>query len=163
MLDTANVNDVLLAGAKEVFETMIFIDLQQATDPNLKLDGDCLLGSITFTGNIDGCLGICCTINCARIIAANMLGMGPDAQLSADEVKDAIGEVTNMVMGTIKSRMTGIVGNLLVSIPTVVTGRDIRSCLCERNTQTITANATVEDNHLIEFSLLYTNKNSQLA
>ena len=41
-----------------------------------------------------------------------MLAMDPSEELSEAEISDAIGEVTNMIMGGIKTRILDAVGNI---------------------------------------------------
>ena len=154
MVDEVCLNDALLAGTKEVFETMIFIDLEETTEPNQKIEGDALLGSITFKNGIEGCLTICCTVTCAKIIAANMLGTDPEEEISEEEICDAIGEVTNMIMGSVKARIQDSIGGLQVSIPTVVRGQHIENSLGDR-TSKVLAKFSIEDEYIIELSLLY--------
>jgi hypothetical protein len=98
MLSTIALSDILLASAKEVFETMIFMDISDVSESDSKLEGETLLGSITFMNGVKGCLTICSDMDCAKTIALNMLGMEPDSAISKEEICDAIGEVTNMVM-----------------------------------------------------------------
>jgi len=154
MLDTIALKDVLLAGAKEVFETMIFIDIAECCEPDRKPEGEKLLGSITFKNSIKGCLVICCSIPCAKGIAINMLGMEPTAEISKEEICDALGEVTNMIMGSIKSRIHDSIGDIQVSIPTVVSGRELESSLGE-DANKITLRLNIEDRDIMELSLLY--------
>ena len=45
-------NELLLDSAKEIFETMIFMDLLESQDPNHTIQGDAVLSSITFKGNL---------------------------------------------------------------------------------------------------------------
>jgi chemotaxis protein CheX len=137
---------------------MIFMSLEEVGDPDMKVDGDTILGSITFTGNLEGCLGIYCGMVCAKTIAANMLGMDASEEISEEEVCDAIGEVSNMVMGSVKSRLIDSVGDLQVSIPTVVTGRDIENSLGQRATTKVLAKANIEDEYLAEISIMYGEK-----
>lgn len=155
MVNELCLNEALLDGAKEVFETMIFIDIEKSDDSNHAIEGDSLLGSITFTGNLEGCLTICCGTDCAKTIAANMLGMEPDEQVSDEDVCDAIGEVTNMVMGSLKSRIQDNIGNIEVSIPTVVCGQEIENSLGEKSTSRIWVNVNVGQDHPALFSLIY--------
>ncbi|MHC4475817.1 MAG: chemotaxis protein CheX [Planctomycetota bacterium] len=155
MVDQIAVSDALFAGAREVFETMIFMSLEELCDADLKIEGDTLLGSITFTGNLEGCLAIYCGINCAKTIAGNMLGMDSSEQISEEELCDAIGEVANMVMGSVKSRLQDSVGDLQVSIPTVVSGRELENSLGQRATSKVLARANIEDEYVAEISILY--------
>ncbi len=123
--------DVLLESAKEVFETMIFMTVEQCPDC-IAVEGDSLLGSITFTGSIEGCMGISCDLECAKTIACNMLAMEGEDDISDGEIRDAIGEIANMVMGSLKANLLKQeVGNLEVSIPCVVSGKEITSSLGE--------------------------------
>ena len=154
MVDEVCLNDALLAGTKEVFETMIFMDLEETTEPNQKIEGDALLGSITFKNEVEGCLTICCTVTCAKIIAANMLGTDPEEEISEEEICDAIGEVTNMVMGSVKARIQDSISGLRVSIPTVVRGQHIKNSLGD-GTSKVLAKFSIEDEYIIELSLLY--------
>jgi chemotaxis protein CheX len=154
MIDEICFSAALLEGAKEVFETMIFIDLEESLEEDQQIEGDSLLGSITFTNGIEGCLAIRCSISCARIIAANMLGIDTPEEISEEDVCDALGEVTNMVMGSIKSRLQSNGSELLVSIPTVTRGQNLASSLGNRAGK-ILLKVNTEDEDIIEFSFLY--------
>jgi chemotaxis protein CheX len=125
--------DMLLDGAREVFETMMFMTLEECHVPSLQVEDPTLLGSITFKGSVEGCLAICFNIDCAKSIAVNMLGMEPDEELSEEDVADAIGEVVNMVMGALKSRIMESVGDVQVSIPSVISGNELVSTLGENS------------------------------
>ncbi len=154
MIDELCLNDALLAGAKEIFETMIFMDLEESTDPEQKMEEDTLLGSITFTGTLEGCLTICCSSSCAKTIALNMLGMDSTEEINGEDINDAIGEVTNLVMGSVKSRLADSVGNLEVSIPTVVRGRKLENSLGD-GANKVLVKVNIEDEFAAELSLLY--------
>ena len=154
MIDEVCLNEALLGGAREVFETMIFADLEESCEPEDDIEGDALLGSITFKGKLEGCLTICCSVPCAKTIAINMLGMEPSEELSEAEICDALGEVTNMVMGGVKSRILDSVGNLEVSIPTVVSGRGLQNSLGEGAIKTL-VKVKFEDEYIAELSMLY--------
>lgn len=160
MVTTTSLRDSVLDGAKEVFETMIFMALEEAADQTIEMMEDVtLLGTITFKGSLEGCLGICCGINCARTIAANMLGMDPDEEISEDDINDAVGEVANMVMGAVKARIQDEVGNVEVSIPSVVQGMELRNSLGERSSRLVIS-ASLEEEHTIRLSLLYRENNN---
>ena len=154
MIDEVCFSAALLEGVKEVFETMIFMDIEESSEPEEKIENDSLLGSITFQGEIEGCLGIRCGMPCAQTIAANMLGMDPGEEISQPEICDAIGEVSNMVLGSIKSRIQESAGELQVSIPTVVSGQNLENNLGE-GASTILVKVNTGDEYVIELSFLY--------
>ena len=121
--------EALLEGAREVFETMMFMTVEESDDSQGQITGHAFLGSITFKGPIEGCMSICCGQVCAGTVARNMLAMEPDEEISEDEIEDAIGEVANMVMGAVKAKIMDAVGDVQVSIPSVVSGTELESSL----------------------------------
>ena len=145
--------DVLLESAKEVFETMVFMELAEAIDTNPTVDENDLMGLITFKGDINGCLGIRCSKSCGENIAKNMLGMDPDEQISSEQTYDAIGEITNMVMGSVKVRIEPQTGSIQVSIPSVVQGQKLTNSLGEREDKSV-AVVDIEGQDWAELSFL---------
>lgn len=154
MMTTVPLKDALLDSAKEVFETMVFMTMEESTDDAASLGDTTLLGSITFKGHFEGCLGVCCDEACARTIAANMLGMLSAEELSESDVSDAIGEIANMVMGAVKARIQNEVGSVEVSIPSVVQGRELKNSLGDGSDQ-VKVLVNIEEQYLARFSLQY--------
>ena len=154
MLDTVALSEILLMSAREVFETMIFMDIAEAPDSAAALEGELLLGSITFVNGSKGCLTICSDMECSKTIALNMLGMEPGSEISKEEICDAVGEVTNMVMGSVKKRVRDSLGEVQVSIPTVVIGRQIENSLGEPSTK-VRVKICIDDKYVAELALLY--------
>ena len=145
-------HEVLIAGAKEIFETMIFLDLQVVEGVEESSDCETVLGTITFTGSIEGCLGISCGQDCAQTIAASMLGMDSGEDLSAQDVHDAMGEVCNMVMGCVKASLADDFGDIQVSIPTVVSGREIAHDMGDHN-ESVLSRVRIADQYCTQLSL----------
>ncbi len=161
MIAATLVKDCLLDSASEVFETMVFMALEEAGEEVQSIDEDVvLLGTITFKGAIEGVLGICCGFECARTIAANMLGTDPDEDLKADDIDDAIGEVANMVMGAVKARIQNETGTVDVSIPSVVRGRELQSSLGE-GSHNLGVTVYIEEEHIMKLTLLYRESDNQ--
>jgi len=147
-------SEAMIGGAREVFEKMVFMQIESCAHTTSQIEGNLLLSSISFRNGIDGCLGICCNKDCARTIAINMLAMSPNDPISDNEIKDALGEVANMVMGTVKTAIQSDLKNLQVSIPVVVTGRNLQNSLGE-GTERISVTVATSDNYIIELTLLY--------
>lgn len=154
MLTATCFKDALLDGAREVFETMVFMALAEAQPDGPEIGETALLSSITFKGDLEGCLTICCGETCAQTIAANMLGTGPGEQIPDNGVSDALGEMANMVMGAVKSRVQGDIGRMEVSIPSVVQGRELRNSMGER-AQRVVVRVNIEEQYGAEMSLMY--------
>jgi CheY-specific phosphatase CheX len=154
MLDQMTLNDTVIDAAREVFETMIFMDVETRSEACPIITGQALLGSITFKGTLEGCLAVCVSQFCAERIAKNMLGMEPDESLGLDETCDAIGEVSNMVMGSIKTRVQDIYPGIEVSIPSVIMGRELKNNLGEKAVKAVVC-AWLDEQDVVEFSFLY--------
>lgn len=153
MATTLALTDILLDSAKEVFESMVFMALE-VVDEEMPVDaGITLLGTITFTGDIKGGLNVCCGMEGARTVAANMLCMDSPDDLSDEDVIDAIGEIANMVMGSVKTRIQDQV-NVAISVPSVVQGRELQSRQSEGTTRAA-LNVMLAQEHHASFSLLY--------
>lgn len=154
MVDEICFSEVLLESAKEVFEAMVFLPLDRASESDRKIEGCPLLGSITFKGTIDGCLAICCSSSCAKHIMTNMLGMDPAGEVAEDEVFDVIGEVVDTIMRGVKSRIFKETGNLEVSTPSVVNGWELENSLGEGATK-LSIEVNIDTEYPARLTLLY--------
>ena len=153
MIDELCLNDTLLVSAQEVFNSMISGNIEFCKNEQ-DFEGESLLSSITFNGNLEGCLTIRCSVTCAKTIALRMLAMDPSEQLSIEEICDSLGEVTNMVMDRLTSRLQKSSNNITVSIPTVVTGQKLQNNLGERTNKT-SVNIKLDNKYFAELSMLY--------
>lgn len=136
-----SLSEALLEGTREVFETMMFMTVEECNELYEGIGGQALLGSITFEGKMEGCLGLCCDTEAARLIAANMTGSDDPSDVPDEELADAMGEVVNMVMGAFKARIVESGEDIHVSIPTVVSGAELQNSLGEQAREvTLTVN-----------------------
>jgi chemotaxis protein CheX len=122
-IDTRQWEEMLCAGAQEVFEMMIGVPLSRCPG-GLPDEAGELTALIGLAGPINGVFSIRCTGKTAVGIACGMLGV--DENQAGAEVWDALGEVCNMVVGNFKAK-TGKTGeSSVLSVPTVIRGRDYR-------------------------------------
>lgn len=131
MIEEICLTETLLDAAKEVFETMIFMNIEKASDQASKADGPVVLGMITFKGGIEGCLSISLAEGCALGVTRSMLCLEADDDVPTEDLADAIGEVANMVMGSVKTRLQDTVPNIEISIPTVICGNILKSNMAD--------------------------------
>ena len=108
---------------EEIFSTMIFMDL--SADPPLA-EGKQVLGChvsamIGLTGGFSAMLGIHCPEAVGLGITGAMLGMEIE-EIDAD-VKDALGEIANMLAGGLKERFSSEDIPLELAIPTAISGK----------------------------------------
>jgi len=126
MVEIVALEECLWQGAKEAFETMIMMPIEKVEDFDAELDGvQTLVGSITFSDALQGAVMIKCCDKSAECIAKNMLMMEPDDPIEASEIQDAFGEVVNLVIGGFKSRIAESVGNIEISVPMVIEGKEM--------------------------------------
>lgn len=108
------------AATKVLFETMIMLDLK-FVDASLTTGAFCkseVASFVSFMGKYHGLVGVFCTRKFACQIASGML-MSEFSEFTT-EIIDAIGEVSNMIAGNVKTKITADYGEMMLSIPMVV-------------------------------------------
>lgn len=113
-----------LEGTVKVLKTMAFVEPRPGK-PFLKKDslarGD-VSGIIGLTGSAKGSLALSFSEPCIVKIVSTMLG--EDMNGINGDVKDAVGELTNMVSGVARKMLESEGYNILAAIPTVVSGKN---------------------------------------
>jgi CheY-specific phosphatase CheX len=117
-----DVQELLRRHVGDAFATMLQIELIPS-DAGLSLQAGALYlaGSIRLAGNVEGVVSFCVTPVLARILAARMLGM-PEAEIEIEMLNDVVGELTNMIVGGVKSHLCDTGAACSISIPSVVSG-----------------------------------------
>ncbi len=112
-----------LAAAMHVLKTMAQIDAKPGK-PFLKKD-DLAIGDVSaiigLTGAAQGSMALIFTEQCIKHIASNLLGT-PFTELN-HEVRDAVGELTDMICGDARRRLAEDGFILQAGIPTIVGGK----------------------------------------
>lgn len=106
--------------AREVWTSFLDLGLspwQGGAEPGA--DGS-VTGCVHISGSWEGSVLLQCAEPLARLAAATMFGI-TDEELGDDEVADAVGELTNMVGGNVKSLLPE---PSRLSLPAVTTGRE---------------------------------------
>ncbi len=108
---------------EEVFSTMIFMEITagaplQQGKQSLGCHVSAMIG---LTGDFSAMLGIHCPEKVGTAIAGAMLDM-EIKEIDAD-VKDALGEISNMVAGGLKERFAAENKELELAIPTAISGK----------------------------------------
>lgn len=122
MGDSLDIGKEIVNGTKDVFSTMLMVDLEEGdTAVNEKVDITSNITSmIGLGGGIKGLLAVHCPAAVAQDITSSFLGM--DVDDLGDDVKDAIGEIANMVAGNLKISYSTIDINVELAIPTSIVG-----------------------------------------
>ncbi|MEW6368637.1 MAG: chemotaxis protein CheX [Acidobacteriota bacterium] len=114
----------LIEATREVFGKMITIPLGE--DPTFETEAEArrceIVGMVSLAGRSMGVVSLHCSPRLGLLIASNLLG-SPVTEVG-EELEDAVGEVTNMVAGNFKTRMSQEGEMFDLSVPTVIMGKD---------------------------------------
>jgi chemotaxis protein CheX len=114
--------DHICKAVEEIFSSMIFMDIAVMDEVPTFLDGENMLsGMIGFAGELKGTILIHLPAPVAIAITNAFLELNLEEVDS--EVKDAIGELANMVAGGFKYHLPDNGQSIQLSIPSVISGR----------------------------------------
>ena len=117
----ANWKSILECAALEVFQMMAGVHLDSVTVPPEGPNGQ-QTAMVGLAGALCGMLTLRCTNEVAAKFASLMLG--GDAASSQSTIRDALGELCNMVAGNFKSKISTLADHCMLSVPTVISGED---------------------------------------
>lgn len=112
---------ILECAAVEVFQMMAGARLVPSPTPTADPSGK-QTAMVGMAGALCGMTTIRCTSATAEKLASLMLG--GDAASKPSTVRDALGELCNMVAGNFKSKISTLSDHCMLSVPTVITGED---------------------------------------
>ena len=104
----------------EVFLLMMGIACEPAGIAPPAAKGDMVTAVVGLAGALSGA----CVLRMEQKVALEMAGLlvGSEMPSFDDTVKDALGEVCNMLAGAWKGKLPGISANCMLSVPAVVSG-----------------------------------------
>jgi len=111
------------ASVEEVFRLMMGLECKRVKGPAVT-ENESVTAVVGFGGVLSGACVFKSGGKAAMTIAAQMTGM----EFSAidDTVKDAIGEICNMLAGAWKGKVPELAANTGLSVPAVITGHDYK-------------------------------------
>ncbi len=115
------IEPLLRLSIHDVFQTML--DVAPSFDPgaNGHSPGCVVAGSIGFSGSLTGVIYLTFGADFASDVTRKLLSLEKHEPAPEEMVNDSIGEITNMVFGHLKSRLTP--GNeCVMTIPSIVRG-----------------------------------------
>ena len=118
-----DLSDLVSGAVKDVFTTMLEMNAKPEPPDSLVANGEPhVAGSVGFIGKLNGVVYLYASATFARRIASRMLRLS-DAEIKGNEmVNDVVGEVSNMVVGNIKSRLCDRGLSCALTIPSIVRG-----------------------------------------
>jgi chemotaxis protein CheX len=113
----------LAEAVNEVFETMVFKTLAAGTPLRDERQPKAnVVGAIRFLGSLSGTVSFYSSDAAARDIAGALLGISPED--AGNEVPDAVGEITNMIAGSLRGKLAQAGESLMITPPSVTRGTD---------------------------------------
>jgi len=126
-INTLDLKSLVSNTINEVFDTMLSMEIELFdADSEVAGDGSRIVGSVSFAGEVMGSISIYVSGEFGRVMTAAMLGMELEEIESDEEVYDVIGELSNMVGGSLKSRFCDYGLPCELSIPSITTGSDFK-------------------------------------
>jgi CheY-specific phosphatase CheX len=99
-------DEILVAAAEEVLETMFFTGVYGPAEAGASLAGQHLTARLTFEGTPSGALTLSISEPAGRTLAANFLASEEDEPLPAAQLGSVVCELANMICGSLLSRVT---------------------------------------------------------
>jgi CheY-specific phosphatase CheX len=91
---------------QKAFQTMLGMKLEKFPAHQLVgVNGEHMRGSIGFAGKVVGHVYLRMTLPSSRAVAAAIFGCKPEEMNNTDEIRDAIGELLNIMTGNFKSNL----------------------------------------------------------
>jgi len=114
----------VIDATREVFTTMVMMqpkDEFPLREPVSRFRCS-ITGMVGFAGTYHGVISIHCPVVLALKVTSNMLGV--ECEEVNDDLNDAIGEIANMLGGSVKQVLSKGGMDVKLSIPTVISGED---------------------------------------
>lgn len=114
----------VISATQEVFSTMVMMDVADEfplKEPVSRFKCS-ITGMVGFAGTYSGVISIHCPVELALKITSNMLGI--DCDEVNEDLNDAVGEIANMLGGSVKQVLSKGGLDIKLSIPTVISGED---------------------------------------
>jgi CheY-specific phosphatase CheX len=118
--------DILTNTTSGIFDTMLSMEIETVGSDSFTIPANKkVIGTVGFGGDVTGCMNIHVSTGFAQLIAANMLGEDPD-KIETEDVLDALGELSNMIGGEVKSRLCDAGATCSLSIPSTMCGSNFK-------------------------------------
>jgi len=124
----------IIDSTREIFSSMIMLEVSpgEPYHRNKTMLTDSISGIIGLAGNTKGLLAIHLPTQVALTITTAFLGM--DVDEIDEDVRDAIGELANMLGGSIKSALDPKGSEIQLSMPSSISGEEYSiDCIADAN------------------------------
>jgi len=121
MLD--EIEEMLKSAVAEVFQTMLTMEIRAIPfSPDSISDDPHIAGSVGFIGDLTGVVYIYCSAQFARQMTGQILGMAVNEVEGDELINDSMGELANMIVGGLKTKLVDKGHSCVLTIPSIVRG-----------------------------------------
>ena len=148
-----NIKQSVIEATREIFETMLMMDVtpgEQQASRTIHFH-DTVSGIVGMAGGYRGLMAIHAPDSVAMAITGSFLGL--EVASVDDDVKDAIGEMANMLAGSVKASLTACGKDVKLSIPTAVCGKEYSLDCPEQSDWVVLPFTSAAGNFLVELQL----------
>ncbi len=127
MTDTGafDIKESIANSVTDLFSTMLDMEATPLSEDEVaSIEGRCIIGTLSFAGEVIGSINIQMNDAASRVVTAAMLGMELDEIEGDEEIKDVIREACNIVGGNLKSGLEDVGLSCVISTPSITTGDD---------------------------------------
>ncbi len=116
-----SLEECLTEVGENIWSQTLGVSLTPRADTNLRVPGAMIQGQVQVTGQWQGTLVLQCSLQAARRAAGVMFDRQED-DLTQEDIHDTVGELANMIGGTVKSMVAD--DGCFLSLPIVIEGTD---------------------------------------
>jgi chemotaxis protein CheX len=144
----------------EVMRTMMNMDVvpRQTSFNKVESRGAEVIGSVGVAGVLSGCITIFLSRRLAETVTARMLMMEPGEDIMEDELVDAVGEMANMIAGSIKTHLFKKIPLFEIATPTVTVGAEMKRASVAEQPCVLTTFEWEDQEFVVEFLLVSKDK-----
>jgi len=118
-----DLEDLQQAAVVEVFGTMIGLQVRpEAPNTPIVSEGSTVAGAVGFIGRLTGVVYVYAPAPFTVRLTEKLLGMDGNEVERDEMVNDATGELANMIVGHLKSRLSVRGNSCVMTIPSIVRG-----------------------------------------
>lgn len=158
-MEEEQMTELLQNAVQETFMTTFggYPDLLYFDNFN-EMEEECVISSIGFTGSIEGSCSLCLPDSSACNMVSKMIGQTVD-EINV-EIIDGVGEIVNIILGSIKMKLQGSNYDFTISVPSYIKGSRMVILSDIKKTVTIHRNYKYE-NVVFAISIMYKMKKKE--
>lgn len=155
MISRAELVKAIVAATTEVFTTMLNLPIEAQevqTEPSVAAaPSSGVVSLIGMAGAWVGTGSLACTVSLACRLSSQFLAT--DCEVISEDVLDTIGEITNMIIGNVKTAIEEKAGPMGLSTPTVIYGRNFQTRSARIHEWTVVPFTCEEERFYIQLSI----------